>query len=67
MTNSTHTIEIGDEVEAGAPGTQDWDRGEALDIEDGRATVAWRGGACKTTEPVARLRPYGGVDRFCGC
>ena len=67
-TTSAHTFEIGDEIEAGATGSPDWDRGEILDIlDDGRAVVAWRGGACKTTEPVERLRPYGGVYRFCGC
>lgn len=56
-------LERGAEVEAGRPGTQEWDRGSIMAFEaGGQVDVAWQGAAQRISVPAASLRPYGGED-----
>jgi len=48
------TFRIGDLVEGGAPGTEDYDRGRVIDIDGDEVTVAWQSGV-RTTQPAADI------------
>lgn len=45
-TNPEHTFEVGDQVDGGTPGAEDYDLGEVRSIDaDGiHITIAWSGG-----------------------
>lgn len=47
---------VGDCVEGGQPGTEDYDYGTIQAIEDGDVTVAWRGSETTTTQSADALR-----------
>jgi len=47
--------EVGDKVEAGQEGTDDYDRGEIQEVVDDRAFVAWES-QVKTWTPMEDLR-----------
>lgn len=58
------TFKVDDHVEAGGPGTEDWDHGYVVEVDDDQATVAWVGSGDKTPCPLSLLRAYGGEERF---
>ncbi len=49
------SIKEEDRVEAGEPGTEDYDTGRVISIEGAVATVAWSSGV-RTPIPMAALR-----------
>ena len=54
---STTTIfAVGDRVEGGKPGTEDYDTGRVLAITADMATVGWDSGV-RTDAPLSSLRP----------
>lgn len=50
------TLQIGQEVEAGLPGTEDYDTGKILEITGDIAEVGWQSGV-RTTIPLSDLSP----------
>jgi hypothetical protein len=52
--NIPTTIAIRDRVEAGAPGTDDYDTGTVFEIDGDKALVAWDSGV-RTSSPIADL------------
>lgn len=55
-TTTKHKFEIGDRVEGGEPGTEDYDTGRVLGItDDGEIDVGWDSGV-RTTQPADLLR-----------
>jgi hypothetical protein len=50
-------LEIGDRVEAGEG--EDHDTGKVIAVDGDQVTVAWEGGACRTTQPREMLTVVG--------
>lgn len=46
----------GDLVEAGEPGTEDYDTGRVVAVSGDQVTVAWRGACVQTTQRAEGLR-----------
>lgn len=51
-------FEIGDRVEGGRPGTEDYDAGEVIAVDGDQVTVAWDS-LVQTTQSESRLRAEG--------
>lgn len=49
-------VSVGDEVEAGQRGTEDWDLGKVVAIQGNVVTVAWEGSETRTTQDAELLR-----------
>lgn len=57
MTKTTTTqFEIGNRVEGGRPGSEDYDTGRVDDVDGDQITVAWDSGVT-TTQHASVLRP----------
>jgi hypothetical protein len=52
--NATTSISIDDRVEAGAPGTEDYDTGTVFEIDGDKAFISWDSGAACWT-PISIL------------
>lgn len=48
----------GDLVEAGEPGTEDYDTGRVVAVAGDQVTVAWRGACVQTTQRAEGLRVF---------
>ena len=60
MTQNTNQAEfkIGDHVEGGRPGSEDYDHGYVTEIDGEQVTVAWEQSLVTTTQHASALRAF---------